>query len=315
MPARGPAGAAVMSAAARVTSRGGDTGQVRPGAAVRDAGRDGRRGAAAESGGDIGGRGQVAVAGELASRAGQHPPGRLRNPGPAGGAGGGRAALVHQGQADPGGLGLVFQDGDQVADAPVAGALIVPPPRVQVQDAAGVADGQGADPPVNGPGDDGCGGFVLGLADPSPVPRLGQPLAAPVVPPPPRPSLPGLGRAVGHRPHAGLGVGQVHAVLGADRPPRHQQPLAVWPGHRVGVDDPQVHSGDPGGVWFLPGRITSDRDLGGDIDPQPSTVIDQRDRPDLLGRVGQVPVQPHPQRGRPRATGIRSRLPARVKVP
>jgi hypothetical protein len=64
-----------MGAAAWVTSRGGDTGQVRPGAAVRDAGWDGRRGAAAESGGDIGGRGQVAVAGELAGRAGQHPPG------------------------------------------------------------------------------------------------------------------------------------------------------------------------------------------------------------------------------------------------
>src|SRR5262245_43190055 len=64
---QGTAGAAVMGAAARVTSRGDDTGQVRPGAAVRDAGWDGRRGAAAESGGDIGGRGQVAVAGELTS--------------------------------------------------------------------------------------------------------------------------------------------------------------------------------------------------------------------------------------------------------
>jgi hypothetical protein len=68
--ARGPAGAAVMGAAARVTSRGGDTGQVRPGAAVRHASRNDQRGAAAESGGDIGGRGEVAVAGELAARAG-----------------------------------------------------------------------------------------------------------------------------------------------------------------------------------------------------------------------------------------------------
>ena len=63
VPARGPAGAAVMGAAARVTSRGGDTGQVRSGAAVRDAGRDDRRDAAAESGGDAGGREQVAVTG------------------------------------------------------------------------------------------------------------------------------------------------------------------------------------------------------------------------------------------------------------
>src|SRR5215468_5890002 len=76
VPTRGPTGAAVMGAAAWVTSRGGDTRKVRPGAAVRDAGRDGRRGAAAESGGDAGGRGQVAVAGELTGRAGQHPPGR-----------------------------------------------------------------------------------------------------------------------------------------------------------------------------------------------------------------------------------------------
>jgi hypothetical protein len=64
-----------MGAPARVTSREGDTGQVRPGAAVRDASRNGRRDAAAESGGDAGGRGQVAVAGELAGReavGGQH---------------------------------------------------------------------------------------------------------------------------------------------------------------------------------------------------------------------------------------------------
>jgi hypothetical protein len=88
----------------------------------------------------------------------------------------------------------------------------------------GVADGQGADPAGHRPGDHGGGGFVLGLADPPPVPRLGQPLAAPVVSSPPRAFLPGLGCAVGHRLLAGFAVGQVHAVLGADRPPRHQQP-------------------------------------------------------------------------------------------
>ena len=38
------------------------------------------------------------------------------------------------------------------------------------------------------------------------------------------------------------------------------------------------------------------RDLGGDIHPQPAGVIHQRHRPDLLFGVGQVPVQPHPQR-------------------
>ena len=295
VPARGPAGAAVMGAAAWVTSRGGDTRKVGPGAAVRDAGRDGRRGAAAVPGGDIGGRDQVAVAGELAARAGQDPPGRLGDPGPAGRAGGGGAALVHQLQADPGGFGLVGQHGDQVADAPVAGALVMPPSGLDAEDAAGVADGQGADPAGHRPGDDGFGGFVLGLADPPPVPRLGQPLPAPVVPPPSRPPLPWFGCAAGGRPGAALAVGQVHPVLGADRPPRHQQRLAVWPGHRIRVDDPQIHPRHPARIRLRPRRIGRHRDLGGYIDPQPPRLVQQRDRADLFFGVGRVPVQPHPQ--------------------
>ena len=56
-----------------------------------------------------------------------------------------------------------------MADAPVAGALVVPPPRLELEDAAGVADGQGTDPPVNGPGNDRFDGLVLGLADAPPV--------------------------------------------------------------------------------------------------------------------------------------------------
>jgi hypothetical protein len=53
-----------MGAAARVTSRRGDTRKVCPGAAVRDVGQNDRRDPAAESGGDIGRRSEVAVAGE-----------------------------------------------------------------------------------------------------------------------------------------------------------------------------------------------------------------------------------------------------------
>jgi len=49
VPTRGPTGAAVMGAAAWVTSRGGDTRKVRPGAAVRDAGLHGRRSGSAQS--------------------------------------------------------------------------------------------------------------------------------------------------------------------------------------------------------------------------------------------------------------------------
>jgi hypothetical protein len=117
-----------MGAAAWVTSRGGDTRKVRPGAAVRDASRNDRRDAAAESGGDAGRRRKVAVAGELAGRAGQHPPGGLGDPGAASGASRRGAALVDQSQADPGGLGLVFQGIDQVADPPQRHQR-PPPPR------------------------------------------------------------------------------------------------------------------------------------------------------------------------------------------
>src|SRR4249920_3035525 len=63
VPARGPAGGAVMRAAARVTSRRGHTRKMVPGAAVRDAGRgDGRRDPAGRAPGDVGRRDQVAVA-------------------------------------------------------------------------------------------------------------------------------------------------------------------------------------------------------------------------------------------------------------
>jgi hypothetical protein len=50
-----------MRAAARVTSRRGHTWKVVPGAAVRDAGRDGRRDPAGQAPGDVGRRDQVAV--------------------------------------------------------------------------------------------------------------------------------------------------------------------------------------------------------------------------------------------------------------
>jgi len=70
-----------------------------------------------------------------------------------------------------------------VPDAPVPGALVVPPARVEVQDAAGVADRHRPDLVLGGPGHDGFGGLVLGLADPPPVPGLGRALVAAVLPP------------------------------------------------------------------------------------------------------------------------------------
>jgi len=89
------------------------------------------------------------------------------------GAGGGGAPFVDQGDGDPGGLGFVAQDGDEVADAPVAGPPVVPPPGGQGEDAAGVADREGAGPAGGSPAHNDLGGFVLGLADPPPVPGLG----------------------------------------------------------------------------------------------------------------------------------------------
>jgi hypothetical protein len=72
-----------------------------------------------------------------------------------------------------------------VPDPPVAGALVVPPARVQVQHAAGVADRHRPDLVFHRPGHRCFGGLVLGLADPPPVPGLGRPLAAAVLPPAP----------------------------------------------------------------------------------------------------------------------------------
>jgi hypothetical protein len=61
----------------------------------------------------------------------------------------------------------------------------MPPARVQVQHAAGVADRERPDLALGGPGHSCSGGFVLGLADPPPVPGLGRALAAAVLPPAP----------------------------------------------------------------------------------------------------------------------------------
>jgi hypothetical protein len=61
----------------------------------------------------------------------------------------------------------------------------MPPARVEVEDAAGVADRERPGPVLDGPGQHGPSGFVLGLPDPPPVPGLGRALAAAVLPPPP----------------------------------------------------------------------------------------------------------------------------------
>lgn len=109
----------------------------------------------------------------------------------------------------------------------VSQPLVVPSACRQLQDTAGVADGEGADLAVHCPGDHLPGGFVLGLADPAGVPGLHGPVPAPVLPPPPRPPLPPFRGAARHRAVPVPGVAQVLPGLCAHRPPRHQELLPL----------------------------------------------------------------------------------------
>jgi hypothetical protein len=142
-------------------------------------------GSAAVADGHVDGRDQVAVPVVPAVRAGEVPPGRLGDPPGAGGAGGGRAPLVNELEGDPGRLGFVPQGLDEVADAPVPDTLVVASPGVEVQDAAGVTDRQRPGTVLDGPGHDGLGGLVVGLADAPLVAGLGGAFGAAVLPPSP----------------------------------------------------------------------------------------------------------------------------------
>src|SRR5689334_9157012 len=70
---------------------------------------------------------------------------------------------------------------------------VVPAAGVRLQQPAGVTDDQGADAPLDRPVDHCCGGLVLGLADPPPMPAFD--LAGPPagLAPPPRSALAGGG--------------------------------------------------------------------------------------------------------------------------
>jgi hypothetical protein len=270
------------------------------GPAVRDPGGKrvpGLDGSAARgAGGDVGAADKVAVAGEPAVRAGERPPGGPGDSPGAGRAGGGGAPLVDQDRGDPGPGGLVLEAGQEVADPPVPDPLVVPAAGVQGQHAAGVADPQGADPALYRPGDHGRGGLVVGLGHPPPVRGFLLALPGAGLAPPPRPGLPRLRRPPRGCPRAPFPVSQVQVGLGADRPPGDQQPLPARAGDRARVDHPRVYPGDPGRVGLLPVAVGRDRDLGGDLGEQAAALVQQRDRPDLPGRIRGLPVQPHPQR-------------------
>ena len=136
-----------------------------------------------------------------------------------------------------------------------------------VGDALGVADDEGADVMVDRPCDDGVGGFVLGLVDPSPVTRLGTPLLVAEFAPAAAAALPAPRRLRAHVAVAGFGVGEMDAFLGADRSARDQQRL-IGAGDGVGVDDPEIDAGDPVRV-DVGGH---DRNRGGDIEYESAGV-------------------------------------------
>jgi len=254
-------------------------------------------GAARSAGGDGERRGNITMPGERAMRAGHDPAPRLRNPFPAGRAGRRGPTLVDQEHSDAGQGGFVLQDAHRPADLPLPQPQVVPVPCWFVQDPAWVPDCEGADPLIHRPPDQRGGGLVQCLPDPAAVPALDQPGTAPGLAPPPWPALPlGRGASCGGAA-AGFGVGQMHPVLGPDRPPRHQQSGPVTrAGGGERMDDPQIHPSHAGRIRLSVGRVGGHGEFGGDVHPQPAGVEHQRHRPDGAGRVGHGPVQAYQQR-------------------
>jgi hypothetical protein len=234
----------------------------------------GARGSAAGLGGDVVGTDQVPVPLEPAMRAAKLAALGFGDPLVAGGAGGGGAPFVHQPNHDPCLFGLVAQGLEQVGASPRPQPEVVHPTYIAVGDSLRVAHQQGADALLDGEGDDLLGGLVLGLVDAAAMPRLDPPQAGPVAAPPPGAALPRLRCASGGLGLPRLLIRKMQPVLGAERPPRHQQPRLLG-GDRVGMDDPQVHPGHPTRIQVM----VLDRHRGGDRQPQPPTISQQGDRP------------------------------------
>jgi hypothetical protein len=152
-------------------------------------------------------------------------------------------------------------------------ALVVDRATAAPADALGLADHERADPALHAPGDDLLGGRVVGVADAPPV--AGRRVAHPATEPAPaaRPALGRCGAAgtPGAPPPArgavtGLGVVEVEAVPGPQRPAGQEQRLAAGAGDRVGVHDAQVDACHAGGVG--PG-VGGHRHLGAHGERQP----------------------------------------------
>lgn len=131
---------------------------------------------------------------------------------------------------------------------------------------------------------------MLGLVDAATMTILGLPEPGPVTPPPARPALTRLGGSSRRLGLAGLLVAEVQVALGPDRPARHQQRGLVGD-QCIGVDDANVHSSHLARVQVL--RL--DGDGGGDAQPQPPAVGQQRDCSNLLNGIRKGPGEPYPQ--------------------
>jgi hypothetical protein len=89
--------------------------------------------------------------------------------------------------------------------------------------------------------------------------RLSPTHPSPMPAPAPRPALAGPGCPACGLGLPGLLIIEMQVAVGAERPPRHQQPRGL--SHDgVGVDDPKVHPSDPPLVQVM----VLDGDGGGD---------------------------------------------------
>jgi hypothetical protein len=112
---------------------------------------------------------------------------------------------------------------EQVGATPLPQPPVLHPARILDGDALGVAHHQGANLVLDGEGDHLLGGLMLRLVNAAAMARFGASQAG-LAAPAPRPVLSRPGRACGGLGAAGLLVLEVEVALGAQRPPRHQQP-------------------------------------------------------------------------------------------
>jgi hypothetical protein len=91
---------------------------------------------------------------------------------------------------------------------------------------------------------------------------------------------------------AGLGVGKVKTLFRPQRP-RRDEKRCIGTSDRIGVDDPHIHPGHA--LWVE--VVVLDRDLGADIEVEPTLEGQESHRAQLVGGVGDGSGQSEPQRG------------------